>query len=111
MKPDPIDDLLSAYAKQPLPPAPDRLATDVWHDIERRRSAFGSLLALNWRELLRRPRLTMSALALALLAGLLPAALTKSANDAHRVRDSLNFEVFSPDLPSVLVATTRGIRK
>ena len=112
MKPDPIDDLLSAYASQPLPPAPHRIATDVWRDIEqRRRSGFGGLIGLNWRELLQRPALALSALALALLVGLMPAALTHSANEAERARQSLHFEVFSPDMPSILVASARGIQR
>lgn len=112
MNSDPIDDLLSAYAKQPLPAAPDRLTADVWKEIEQRRHrGFGSLLGLNWSELLHRPRLALSAFGLALLAGLLPAAATRSADRALLVRDSLHFEVFSPDMPSVLITTARSARK
>ncbi|MDP3073794.1 MAG: hypothetical protein Q8N18_26150 [Opitutaceae bacterium] len=111
MNPDPIDDLLSAYAKQPLPTAPDRLTADVWRDIERRRSRFGWLIGLSWHELLRQPRLAVAALGLALLAGLLPAATLRSVEHAQRARESLHFEVFSPDTTSVLQATARVIRK
>lgn len=112
MNPDPLDDLLSAYAKQPLPAAPDRLTADVWRDIEqRRRRGLGALLELNWRELLRRPRFALSAFGLALLAGLLPAAVTRSADHALLARDSLHFEVFSPDMPSVLIATAHSARR
>ena len=112
MNSDPIDDLLNAYAKQPLPTAPDRFTADVWKDIEHRRHrGFGALLGLNWRELLERPRLTLSALGLALLAGLLPAIAARSADHALLARDSLHFEVFSPDMPSVLVATVQSVRK
>ena len=112
MNPDPIDDLLSAYAKQQMPAVPDRLTADVWKEIEqRRRRGLGALLGLNWRELLRRPRLALAALGLALLAGLLPAAVTRSADHALLVRDSLHFEVFSPDMPSVLIATAQSARR
>ena len=112
MNSDPIDDLLSAYAKQPLPTAPDRFTADVWKDIEQRRHrGLGALLGLNWRELLERPRLALSALGLALLAGLLPAVAARSADHALLARDSLHFEVFSADMPSILVATTHSARK
>jgi hypothetical protein len=112
MNTDPIDDLLNAYAKQPLPTAPDRLTANVWTDIEqRRRRGFGALLGLNWRELLERPRLALSALGLALLAGLLPAVAARSADHALLARDSLHFEVFSPDVPFVLVAAAHSVRK
>ena len=112
MNPDPLDDLLSAYAKQPLPAAPDRFTADVWKEIEQRRHrGVGALLGLNWRELLQRPRFALSALGLALLAGLLPAAVTRSADHALLARDSLHFEVFSADMPSILVATAHSARK
>ncbi len=112
MNSDPIDDLLSAYAKQPPPAAPDRLTADVWKEIEQRRQrGFGALLGLNWSELLQRPRLALSALGLALVAGLMPAVAARSADHALRARDSLHFEVFSPDIPSVLIATARPTRK
>ncbi|MBL9188385.1 MAG: hypothetical protein JNK23_12945 [Opitutaceae bacterium] len=112
MNTDPIDDLLSSYAKQPLPGVPDRLAAEVWQEIElRRHRGFGTLLGLNWRELLHRPRLALSALGLALLAGLLPAAVTRSADHARLARDSLHFEVFSPDTPLVLIAAAHSARR
>lgn len=111
MNPDPIDELLSAYAKQPMPVAPDRMTAGVWQDIERRRSRFAWLLGQNWHELLRRPILAYSALGLALLAGLLPAATLASAEHAQRARTSLHFDVFSPDTSSVLVASARAARK
>jgi hypothetical protein len=112
MNTDPFDDLLSAYAKQPLPAASDRFTADVWKDIEQRRHrGFGALLGLNWRELLQRPQLALSALGLALLAGLLPAVVTRSTDHALLARDSLHFEVFSPDVTSVLIATTHLARR
>lgn len=109
MNPDPIDDLLSAYAKQPLPNAPDRMTAGIWRDIERRRSRFAWLLSLSWDELLGRPRLAFAALGLALLAGLLPIATMRSADRAQQARASLNFDVFSPD-GSVLLVSSRVSR-
>lgn len=112
MKPNSIDDLLSGYAKQPLPAAPDRFTAGVWQEIEQRRHrGLGALPGLNWRELLQRPRFALSALGLALLAGLLPAAVTRSTDHALLARDSLHFEVFSPDMPSVLIASARSARR
>ena len=111
MNPDPIDDLLNAYAKQPTPAVPDRMTADIWRDIERRRSRFGWLIGLSWQELLRQPRLAVAALGLALLAGLLPATTLRSVEHAQRARESLHFEVFSPDTPSMLLAGARAVRK
>ena len=108
---DPIDELLSAYAKQPMPSAPDRMTAGVWQDIECRRSRFAWLLGQSWHDLVRRPILTCSALGLALLAGLLPAATLASAEHAQRARASLHFDVFSADTSSVLLASARGMRK
>lgn len=112
MNPDPLDDLLRAYAKQPMPSTPDRLTADVWRDIEQRRSRFAWLVGLNWHDLLRRPRLAFSALGIALLAGLLPAVAVRALDDHARLaRASLHFEVFSPNVPSVLVASMQASRK
>ena len=111
MNPDPIDELLSAYAKQPMPVAPDRMTAGVWQEIERRRSRFAWLLGESWHELVRRPILAYSALGVALLAGLLPAATFASAEHARRARDSLHFDVFSADTTSVLLASARAVRK
>ncbi len=112
MNPDPIDELLSTYAKQLMPVAPARMTAGVWQDIERRRSRFAWLLGQSWHELVRRPVLAYSALGLAVLAGLLPAATLASAEQhAQRARASLHFDVFSPDTSSVLLASARAVRK
>ena len=110
MKPDSLDDLIGAYAKQPLPPAPDRVTTDVWREIDRRRARpfwSGLLSALNWREVLREPRLAFPALALAIAVGVLPAIAAHAVTRPQLARESLGFDVFSarsPGLPSTLLA-------
>jgi len=109
MNPDPIDELLSTYAKQAMPRGPERLTADVWGDIERRRSRYAWVLAQGWHELLRQPRLAFSGLGLALLAGLLPVATLASTHHAQRARASLHFEVFSPDSSSTMLASSARV--
>ena len=109
MNPDPFDNLLSAYAKQPLP-TPPQVTTEVWSEIaQRRRRPFwsGLLPTLNWSELFREPRLVIPALALALMAGVLPVTIARSNAEVKLARESLHFDVFSarsPGTPSVLLA-------
>ena len=116
MNPDPLDDLLSAYAKQPMP-TPPQVTAEVWSEIaQRRRRPFwsGLLPALNWNELFREPRLVVSALALALIAGVLPAAMAHSNTETKLARESLHFDVFSarsPGTPSALPAFSGGARR
>jgi hypothetical protein len=108
MNPDPFDDLLRAYAKQPLPSLP-QVTTEVWNEIaQRQRRPYwnGLLPALNWNELFREPRLVIPALALALMAGVLPVTLARSNAEAKLARESLHFEVFStgsPGTPSTML--------
>jgi len=59
---------------------------------------------LSWRELFAEPRLAMAGLAVALLAGVLPAAAVRAANDGELARASLHFEVFSTHLPGTPAA-------
>lgn len=97
MNSDRFDDLLSDYAKQPLPPPP-QLISAVWRDIEqrRRRSFWSGLLpTLDWRELFLEPRLVLPALAIALLAGMLPGAMIRLEAKPEIARDALHFQVFS----------------
>ena len=97
MNSDRFDDLLSEYAKQPLPTAP-QITAAVWKDIaDRRRQPFwsGLLPALDWRELFLEPRLVLPAMALALLAGMLPGAMTRLEAKPEIARDALRFQVFS----------------
>lgn len=112
MNPDPLDDLLSAYSQQATPLPSGRLTGEVWRQIEARRAHLPWLLSFHWGNLLQKPRLALAAAAVALLAGILPAANSTFADlQAQRVRDSLHFEVFSADSASVLVAAVRPIRK
>ena len=97
MNSDPLNDLLSGYAKETLPPPP-QLTAAVWRDIEqrRRRSFWSGLLpALDWRELFLEPRLVVPALAIALLAGMLPGAMTHLEAKPEIARDALHFQAFS----------------
>lgn len=110
MKPDPLDPTLAAYAKQPLPSCPEPLSTEVWREIERRRhQSFWSrvLPTLEWRELFSEPRLAVTALACAVVAGVLPAVLVAKAHEEQRLaRQSIHFDVFSSRTAGQLAALT-----
>ena len=99
MKPDPLDDTLASYARQPLPPGPEQLTADVWRDIElrRRKSVWSRLFPLlDWQELFAEPRLAVPALACALAIGILPAVFSARAHEEQRLaRQSIHFNVFS----------------
>ena len=105
-----LDDLLRAYSKQPLPPPQERLTSGVWREIEQRRHRrfwMGIFPVLSWRELFADPRLAVAGLAVALLAGVLPAAVVRASDNAQLVRTSLHFDVFStqsPGMPATLLA-------
>ena len=109
MNPDPLDDLLTDYSKQSMPP-PRQGTSDIWREIEhRRRRPFwnGLLPTLNWNEFFREPRLVISALVLALMAGVLPAVMVRADVSPQLARESLHFDVFSthsPGAPSALLA-------
>ena len=109
MNPDPLDNLLSDYSKQSMP-TPQQGTSEIWREIEhrRRRPFFGGLLpALNWNEFFREPRLVIPALVLALMAGVLPAAMVRADVSPQLARESLHFDVFSarsPGAPSALLA-------
>lgn len=108
MKPDPLEQTLASYAKQPLPACPDRLTADVWREIKQRRrhSIWTRLLRqFDWRELSAEPRLAVAAFGLALVIGLLPAILeAKPEVEKRLARESLHFEVFSSRAPLALLA-------
>ena len=102
MKPDPIDQALASYARQPLPACPDRLTGGVWREIgSRRRSVWARLFpAAEWRGLFANPRLALPAVALALAVGLLPGLLLASPGaEQNLARESLHFDVFSSRAP------------
>lgn len=109
MNSDSLDQLLHAYSQQPLPPPPNRLTSGVWREIElrRRRSWWlGIFPTLSWQELFAEPRLAVAGLAVALIAGVLPAAAARASADAQLAQTSLHFDVFSaysPGLPATLL--------
>ena len=98
MKPDTLDDLLIAYAQQPVP-ATSLRTSDAWREIERRRrqNVWSRLfLILDWHELFAEPRLALAALAFALMIGAVPAmAMARAEHADHLARQSIHFEVFS----------------
>lgn len=106
MKPDPLEQMLASYARQPLPPAPEQLTADVWRDIEHRRqkSVWSHRFPLlDWHELFGEPRLTVVALGFAVMIGMVPAAMfTRSENAKRLARQSIHFEVFSANSPAQL---------
>ena len=97
MNPDPLDELLSAYSKEPTP-LPPAGSAEIWREIARRRRRpfwSGLLPTLDWSELFREPRLAIPALTVALAAGMLPAVLAYPETRTERIRASLHFEMFS----------------
>ena len=105
MNSDPLDELLHSYSKQSLPTAAERLSSDVWQTIRlRRQKPFWSRLLpiLNWHEVFAEPRLVVSALAVALAVGVVPAMLARHAGHSRLARESLHFEIFSVATPAIL---------
>ena len=99
MNSDPLDGLLSQYAKTPTPPFAGG-NSELWREIERRkaRSFFSRLLPLlEWRDLFGEPRLAATGVLLAVAVGMIPAFLARPhrASDERLARESLHFEVFS----------------
>lgn len=106
MNPDPLDRLLSQYAKTPTPPLASG-NSELWREIERRkaRSFFARLLpVLEWRDLFGEPRLAAAGVLLAVAIGVIPAFLTKPdrSSDERLARKSLHFEVFSAQAGDML---------
>lgn len=98
MNPDPLDDLLGAYAARPLPPSSAKFRAEVWAEISKRHqhSFWQRLLSVTeWRELFSEPRLIAAALALAVAAGVLPITVAYGAADSRLARASLHLDVFS----------------
>lgn len=107
MKPDPLDELLRAYANQPVPPPSPQDKASIWHRIDshaERRGWFG-LGTLSWRELFAEPRMAVAGLVLALVTGVVPVAAAAGSFDTpERARDSLHFKCFT-QCPSCLAGT------
>jgi hypothetical protein len=105
MKPDPLDDMLAAYAKQPVPTASSPSNAEVWREIERRRehSMWRRMFSIfEVRELFAEPRMALAATALALVVGIVPAALvSRTQNERRLARESIHFEVFAPNSASL----------
>ena len=98
MNSNPLDDLLHAYSKQPLPPPPPFSRAEIWRDIDvrRRRSSWLRLLpVLSWRDLFAEPRVAVAGLMMALLTGMVPAAVASSSKAPRLARSSLHLDVFS----------------
>lgn len=114
MNTDPLDELLKAYAKQPLPPSSAASTAGVWREIEqrRRRGAWWSRFfpVLGWREMFAESRLAIASVAVAVLTGLLPIAAARSAEAPRLARNSLHLDVFSTrpsGVPATLLADAR----
>lgn len=109
-----IDALLARLQHKTLPPAPD-LRRDVRAEITRLKvyPSFWRRVfpILNWNELFRQPRIAVSALALALVVGVVPgfvsAQVPDRSADARIARASLHFHVFQLDWNN-LASSGRG---
>ncbi len=101
MKPDRLENMLAAYAAQPLPPSSAPSTAEVWREIERRRrqSLWSRVFpVLEWRELFAEPRMAVAALAFAVLVGVVPSmALNRIENERRLARQSIHFDVFSSE--------------
>jgi hypothetical protein len=101
MKPDPIDQMLAAYAAQPLPNSAEPSVTGIWREINaRRRQSWWSRVfpVIDWRELFGEPRLAVAAVAFAVMVGVVPAmAFNRIENERLIARQSIHFDVFSSD--------------
>lgn len=102
-----LDDLLRREARRSLPPAPD-LRAPVRIEIARRsgRSFWARLLpVLHWHELVFQPQVTAIALAIALVAGVLPGVavshVSSARDEARRARSSLHLQAFSLEQASL----------
>lgn len=98
MNTDPLDDLIKAYAQQPLPPPAPFSRAALWREIAaRRRQPWRASLfpVLSWREVLAEPRLAIAGLVVALVTGMVPVAAAKNFDKARIARDSLRLDVFT----------------
>lgn len=105
MSSDRIEKLIAAYAAQPPPPSAEPSTAKIWGEIERRRrqSVWTRMFAMfEVRELFAEPRLALTAVAFALVVGVVPAALvSRTQNERRLARQSIHFEVFAADSASL----------
>jgi hypothetical protein len=101
MKPDRLENLLAAYAAQPLPTSSAPSTAEVWREIEKRRrqSLWSRMFPLfDWRELFAEPRLAVAGVAFAVTVGVVPAmAFNRIENERRLARQSIHFDVFSSE--------------
>lgn len=94
-----LDSMLTAYAKQPLPPVNGPSRSEIWGAIEQRRKQSGwkrMFSTLDLRDLFSEPRMAVAALAFAALVGMVPAAVVgRTQNERRLARQSIHFEVFA----------------
>ena len=105
MNDDPLDGLLSEYAKRTLPTVTGPSQAEVWREIERRRehSVWRRTFSIfEVRELFSEPRMALASLAFAVIVGVVPAALvSRTQNERRLARQSIHFEVFATDSGSL----------
>jgi hypothetical protein len=101
MKPDSLEEMLVAYAAQPLPASSEPSLANVRREIDRRRrqTVWSRMFPLlDWRELFAEPRMAVAALAFAVVVGVVPTmALNRIENERRLARQSIHFDVFSSD--------------
>ncbi|MEO6005308.1 MAG: hypothetical protein ABIZ04_07740 [Opitutus sp.] len=121
MTPDPLDSLLAEYSAEPLPLGSNASSAEIWRRIELRRqqSVWLRLTAVfSFGESFVQPRMTLVALTMALVVGIVPAAVaSRTQNERRMARHSIHFEVFALDsrLPGALflkpAAESAGTRR
>ena len=99
MQPEPLETILAEYAAQPLPRSLEPSAAAVWREIENRRTQSWRSRVFphfDWLELFGRPGFVLAGVALALVAGAMPAvAMERVEKQRELARLSIHFEVFS----------------
>lgn len=105
MKPERLESILAEYATQPMPRLLEPSVADVWREIESRRTrpwqsrVFADIDLL---DLFGQPRFALTAVALAVVAGAMPAvAMNRIEKQRELARLSIHFEVFSSQAESL----------
>lgn len=114
MKPDPLEDFLAEYSRQPVPENAKPSRTAIWAEINRRRNeSFWARIVsvLDLRELLGEPRVAIASLALAALVGSVPAAIvSRHESERQMARHSIHFEVFDSAFAKPIAMATSDHR-